>query len=117
MHEASRRSKYSGGDSSILRVLVEKLSGMTFEQYLHDDLFVPAGANNPTASAIALTNANCHPDLVTSDIQPLYYNAGCADSLNWPASNWETMKTGVSRFVAAAGSKLRSASLIFLRVR
>jgi hypothetical protein len=74
----SGQFNYNGADPSILRVVIEKLTGLTFEQYVHNALFVPAGINNGGLAATDLGNANCNPDLSPSDTQPLYYHSGAS---------------------------------------
>jgi CubicO group peptidase (beta-lactamase class C family) len=64
---------YNETDFRVLRAVIEHLTGLTFENYLHTAIFVPLGINNPAFSETDIRNANCHPDLQTPT-RPLYYN-------------------------------------------
>ncbi len=72
----SGQYNYNGADPTVLRAIIETLSGKTFEQYANDALFVPAGINNGSLAATDLSNANCNPSLTPSVTQPLYYATG-----------------------------------------
>ncbi len=69
---------YNGADPTILRMIIEKLTGMTFEQYVHKALFVPSGVDNVSFGAASLANANCNPALASARTQPLYYRSGAS---------------------------------------
>jgi len=67
-------SAYSDPDFTMLRVVIENLTQMSFEEYVHRTLFVPLGINDPAYSWMDIRNANCQLDL-TTPTRPLYYNA------------------------------------------
>jgi CubicO group peptidase (beta-lactamase class C family) len=74
----SGQYNYNGTDPGVLKVVIEKLTGMTFEQYVQTALFVPSGINSPSLDATDMGNANCNPDLSPSNMQPLYYHSGAS---------------------------------------
>jgi len=74
------RDSYNGVDFVMMRLVIEKLSGLDIETYLHRELFVPAGINDPNRSATDTANVNCNPQNVKRADQPLYYLADAAVS-------------------------------------
>jgi CubicO group peptidase (beta-lactamase class C family) len=68
----SGQYNYDGVDPTVLKAVIEKLTGKSFEEYVHTALFVPSGIDIANLDATDLANANCNPD----PSQPLYYQSG-----------------------------------------
>jgi len=61
MYQPGEKSIYSGGGYTILELLVEEISGLTFTDYMQREIFDPLGM---TQSSFAYTQ-NTHPDFAT----------------------------------------------------
>lgn len=48
IHEANTKWYYSGGGYSVVQLLIEDVSGMTFENYMQEKVFKPLGMNSST---------------------------------------------------------------------
>jgi CubicO group peptidase (beta-lactamase class C family) len=62
---------YSDGAYLMLRALIEAVTGQSYEHYVNDAIFSPAGIN--TGYLYALSNVNCAPALPPPYTEPRYY--------------------------------------------
>jgi CubicO group peptidase (beta-lactamase class C family) len=86
---------YSGGGYTILQLLVEEVSGVSFRDYMKSKILRPLGMKNSTYVV----------DSTTSNVAPSYHSDGTIavrqNRINFAASSFYTSVADMSRFVQA----------------
>ena len=87
---------YSGGGYTLLQLLIEEVSGESFERFMQDNVFVPLGMLRTTFT----------PDLTTTDNMAVFYDMDGREAVHYrftalAAASLYTSAADLSRFLQA----------------